>query len=72
MTWSYAAAPGWLRFEGRCAPEDMEAKVADWVTKMTSRSGVRTKHAFGSWAMWNGPQWGPMWAGGARSQGAPR
>jgi DNA-binding PadR family transcriptional regulator len=56
MTCGYAASP-WLAF-GR------EAAMPDWVAKMTSRQGYRTKHAFGTWAMWGGPQWGPMWFGG--------
>ena len=38
--------------------------MPDWVAKMTARQGYRAKHAFGSWAMWSGPQWGPMWFGG--------
>jgi DNA-binding PadR family transcriptional regulator len=54
MTCGYAASSPWLWFE-------REANLADWVAKMTVRPGYRTKHTFGSWAMWGGPQWGPMW-----------
>jgi DNA-binding PadR family transcriptional regulator len=59
MTCGYAATSPWLWFE-------RETTMPDWLLKMTGRHGFRTKHAFGSWAMWGGggPQWGPMWAGG--------
>ena len=56
MTCGYAATPPWLGFE-------REAAMPDWLLKMTTRHGYRTKHAFGTWAMWGGPQWGPMWSG---------
>ena len=57
MTCGYAATSPWLWFE-------REASMSDWVAKMTGRQGHRTKHAFGTWAMWGGPQWAPMWSGG--------
>ena len=57
MTCGYAASSPWLWFE-------RETTMPDWLLKMTGHHGFRTKHAFGSWAMWGGPQWGPMWAGG--------
>ncbi len=56
MTCGYAAAP-WLWFE-------REAPIPAWLAKMTGQRSYRSKHAFGSWAMWSGPQWGPMWFGG--------
>jgi DNA-binding PadR family transcriptional regulator len=56
MTCGYAATPPWLGFE-------REGAMPDWLLKMTARHGHRTKHAFGTWAMWGGPQWGPMWSG---------
>jgi DNA-binding PadR family transcriptional regulator len=57
MTCGYAATSPWLWFE-------REATMPDWVAKMTSGQSYRAKHAFGTWAMWGGPQWGPMWSGG--------
>lgn len=56
MTWTYAAAPGWRWLE-------REAKLSEWLAEMTGKTGHRGKHAFGTWAMWGGPQWGPMWSG---------
>jgi DNA-binding PadR family transcriptional regulator len=57
MTCGYAASSPWLWLE-------REASLPDWVAKMTSRHGYRAKHTFGTWAMWGGPEWGPMWFGG--------
>ena len=57
MNCGYAATSPWLWFE-------REASMPDWVAKMTGRHGYRAKHAFGTWAMWGGPEWGPMWFGG--------
>ena len=45
--------------------------MPDWFTAMTGRHAYRTKPTFGSWAMWGGPQWGPMWFN-RRAQGAAR
>ena len=43
-----------------------------WTHAATMTGGShRTKHTFGSWAMWGGPQWGPMW-GGVRGPKARR
>jgi DNA-binding PadR family transcriptional regulator len=56
MICGYAATPPWLGFE-------REAVMPDWLLKMTGRHAYRTKHTFGTWAMWGGPQWGPMWSG---------
>jgi len=58
MTCGSTATSPWLWFE-------REGAMPGWVAKMTGgRHGVRSKHAFGSWAMWGGPQGGPMWFGG--------
>ena len=58
MTCGYAATPPWLSFA-------REGTMPDWFAKMTGgRHAFRTRPAFGSWAMWGGPQWGPMWFGG--------
>ena len=56
MTCGYAATPPWLGFERGAA-------LPDWLLAMTGRHAYRTKHTFGTWAMWGGPQWGPMWSG---------
>ena len=56
MTCGYAATPPWLGFERGAA-------LPDWLLAMSGRHAYRTKHTFGTWAMWGGPQWGPMWSG---------
>ena len=71
MTWTYAAAGPWLGFEQGCGPGTRDA-VADLFARMTGHSGHRGRRSFGSWAMWGGPPWGPMWTGGGRGPKARR
>jgi DNA-binding PadR family transcriptional regulator len=71
MTWTYAAAAPWLSWEHACAPGTRDA-LADFFAMMTGQSTSRNRRTFGSWAMWGGPPWGPMWAGGGRGPKARR
>ena len=57
MTWTYACGPG-------------SQDVLDELFAMMT--GHRSRRNFGSWAMWGGPPWGPMWAGGGRGPKARR
>ena len=68
MTWTYAAAGPWLRFDQPCGPGSRDV-LADLFAMMT---GHRSRRGFGSWAMWSGQPWGPMWAGGGRGPKARR
>ena len=70
MTWTYAAAAPWLRFEHPCGPSSRDV-LAELFATMTGQSGHRSRRGFGSWAMWGQP-WGPMWAGGGRGPKARR
>ena len=60
MTWTYACGPG---------SRDVLSEV---FAMMTGHAGHRSRRNFGSWAMWGGPPWGPMWAGGGRGPKARR
>jgi DNA-binding PadR family transcriptional regulator len=70
MTWTYAAAAPWLRFDHPCGPGSRDV-LAELFAMMTGQSGQRSRRGFGSWAMWGQP-WGPMWAGGGRGPKARR
>ena len=71
MTWSYAAAGPWLRWEQACGPGGRDV-LADLFARMTGQSTSRNRPSFGAWSMWGGPPWGPMWAGGVRGPKARR
>ena len=71
MTWTYAAAGPWQKWEQTCGPGTRDA-LADFFAMMTGQSTSRGRRGFGSWAMWGGPPWGPMWAGGGRGPKARR
>jgi DNA-binding PadR family transcriptional regulator len=65
MTWTYAAAAPWLKWEQACGPGGRDV-LAEVFAKMTGQSGQRSARSFGSWTMWGGPPWGPAWSGGGR------
>jgi DNA-binding PadR family transcriptional regulator len=71
MTWTYAAASPWLKWEHACGPGSRDV-LGELFAMMTGHSGYRSRRNFGSWAMWGGPPWGPMWAGGGRGPKARR
>jgi DNA-binding PadR family transcriptional regulator len=71
MTWTYAAAGPWQKWEQACGPGTRDA-LADFFAMMTGQSTSRSRRGFGSWAMWGGPPWGPMWGGGWRGPKARR
>jgi DNA-binding PadR family transcriptional regulator len=60
MTWTYACGPG---------NRDV---LGELFAMMTGHAGHRSRRNFGSWAMWGGPPWGPMWAGSGRGPKARR
>ena len=60
MTWTYACGPG---------SRDV---LGELFAMMTGHAGHRSRRNFGSWAMWGGPPWGPMWAAGGRGPKARR
>jgi DNA-binding PadR family transcriptional regulator len=71
MTWTYAAAGPWQKWEHACGPGTRDV-LADLFAMMTGQSTSRNRRNFGSWAMWGGPPWGPMWTGGGRGPKARR
>ena len=71
MTWTYAATAPWLRFDQACGPGSRDV-LGDLFSMMTGQSAQRGRRTFGSWAMWGGPPWAPMWAGGGRGPKARR
>jgi DNA-binding PadR family transcriptional regulator len=64
MTWTYAAASPWMKWEQACGPGSRDV-LSELFARMTGHSGHRSRRSFGAWSMWGEP-WGPMWAGGGR------